>query len=83
MIKNFCSICNLQICQYCKKYGSKGSIIFLEKQFLNKSKPKQPDYFDINKAQLSVFHHLNNRNKELMKESSDKEISHNIIQKKE
>ena len=70
-MKNICSICNLTICNYCAKYGSKGSLIFLEKQFRQNPKPRNIDYIDIHKAQLSVFHHLN---KENIKNSSDKEI---------
>ena len=70
-MKNFCSICNLTICNYCAKYGSKGSLIFLEKQFRQNPEPRNIDYIDIHKAQLSVFHHLN---KENIKNSSDKEI---------
>jgi len=69
----------MAICQYCNKYGSKGALVFLEKQFIDKPKPRESEYIDIHKAQLSVFHHLNKDN---IKNSSDKETSHNIVQKK-
>ena len=70
-MKNFYSICNLTICNYFAKYDFKVTLIFLEKQFRNTPKPRNIDYIDIHKAQLSVFHHLN---KENIKNSSDKEI---------